>query len=955
MAILLRNTNSRRLVNSDDLDTVIATSMDGFLLVDMDGNILSVNESYCQLVGYTHEQLLSMHVSSVDAVDDHADVAKRVEKIVQMGSLRFETKHRHKNGNIIDIEASSNYSPAHGGSIFSFIRDISYQKRNRQIIAARLKLIEYSHSHSLRELLRETLDEAEILTGSRIGFYHFMDSDSQMLTLQAWSTRTAAEFCKTEGSGSHYPIAQAGVWVDCVHERRPVIHNDYASLPHRKGMPEGHAAVVRELVVPIFRDGNIVAILGVGNKLTDYDRQDIEVITILADLAWEVAERKKAEDALKKSEAILNSSQHLAKVGGWKWDIALQSMTWTEETYRIHDFEPGTIRPGSSDHIEKSLNCYDPEDRQSVRDAFQRCVEHGEEYDLELPFTTAAGRRLWIRTTAKPVWHEELVAKVIGNIMDITESRLAEDALQKAHKQLEQMSSAVPGVVYQFLTMPTGEWSFVYVSKGLKDLYEIEPDEALRDHNIVTSCIVPEDRISHRESVASASRSLSIWVHEHRILTPGGKFKWVRGQAIPQRNEDGSVLWNGILIDITDRKQMEEELLLSKAAADSANRAKSEFLANMSHEIRNPMNGVIGTTQLLEMTELNEDQREYVAALKLSGKNLLTLINDILDLSKIEAGKITFESAEFSLQHCINDVALMQKTVIYEKRLKLDVEVSDDIPPFMMGDQHRIKQILHNLMGNAVKFTSQGGITISAQLLDQQDSSLLVELAVRDSGIGISPENLDKIFRPFEQEDGSTTRNYGGTGLGLTISRRLAELMGGGITVESSPNAGSCFKVTLPLAAVNKSFTIEEAPPKAGVSWDGCPLRILLVEDDQVSITLESSLFRKLGFDVIVTKSGRECLAALENDRFDIVLMDINMPDMNGEDALCKIRRNEQDTHRHQMIIALTAYSLRGDRERFLDEGFDGYVSKPMAISELVREMKRVLGVEMVKGTENRE
>jgi CheY-like chemotaxis protein len=362
----------------------------------------------------------------------------------------------------------------------------------------------------------------------------------------------------------------------------------------------------------------------------------------------------------------------------------------------------------------------------------------------------------------------------------------------------------------------------------------------------------------------------------------------------------------------------------------------------MSHEIRNPMNGILGMTQLLEMTELTEEQQEFVAALKLSGKNLISLINDILDLSKIEAGKITLESAEFSLQHCIDHVVLMQKSVIFGKGLTLDLEVSEEIPQIILGDQFRVKQILHNLLGNAVKFTSHGGITISAQLLELKDSSLLVQLTVQDSGIGISPENFDKIFKPFVQEDGSITRKYGGTGLGLAISRSLAELMDGNISVESTTDAGSCFKVTLPFAVVKESSTTEESPKKTIVSCADSPLRILLVEDDQVSITFETLLLRKLGHDVVAVKSGTECLTALEQGTFDIVLMDISMPEMNGEDALREIRRNEQNTPLHQMVIALTAYTLRGDKERFMEAGFDGYVSKPMAIVELVREMERL-------------
>ena len=244
------------------------------------------------------------------------------------------------------------------------------------------------------------------------------------------------------------------------------------------------------------------------------------------------------------------------------------------------------------------------------------------------------------------------------------------------------------------------------------------------------------------------------------------------------------------------------EILIKKV--ESANRAKSEFLANMSHEIRTPMNGVLGMAQLLEMTGMSEEQREYVGALKVSGKNLLSIINSILDLSKIEAGKIEIELAEFSLCQCIKDIAMTQKSVIYGKGLLLDVEVADEIPLGVVGDQLRLKQIILNLLGNAVKFTKQGGVTVSLQLLELRDTDVLVQIAVRDTGIGISPDALDKIFLPFTQEDGSTTRQYGGTGLGLTISLRLAELMGGGIAVESSPEIGSCFTVTLPFLRIQK-------------------------------------------------------------------------------------------------------------------------------------------------------
>ena len=434
---------------------------------------------------------------------------------------------------------------------------------------------------------------------------------------------------------------------------------------------------------------------------------------------------------------------------------------------------------------------------------------------------------------------------------------------------------------------------------------------------------------------------------EYRIVRINdGSERWVAGFGKIEYDVNGvAILMAGIVQDISKRKQVEIDLLKAKAAADSANTTKSQFLANMSHEIRTPMNGVLDMTQLLEMTELTAEQREYVEALKLSGKNLLSLISDILDLSKIEAGKIIIETAEFSLHQSINDIVLMQKTVAYEKSLALDLNLSKGIPPLLVGDQLRIKQILLNLLGNAVKFTSQGSVAISTQLLEQHDNFALIQIAVRDSGIGISPESLDTIFKPFIQEDGSISRKFGGTGLGLTISLRLAELMGGTIGVESTPGVGSCFTVTLPFSIGRETATSQPATSITTAGWDGPPMRILYAEDDQVNIKFGSVLLKKMGLDVVVVENGRECLSALEHSTFDLVLMDIQMPVMTGEEALREIRSKEQGTTDHQPVIALTAYSMRGDEERFLGDGFDGYVSKPLITRELVAEMKRVMGL----------
>jgi len=633
----------------------------------------------------------------------------------------------------------------------------------------------------------------------------------------------------------------------------------------------------------------------------------------------DITKRKAAEDALRASEEKYRQL----------FENANESILVAQDG-RIRFFNPqfqGVMGYPAEELVSRPFWEYIyPEDREMVVLRHLKRLQGGDAPQLySFRIVDKDGMVKWMEISAVLISWEGRPA-TLNFLTDISERKKVEEALKESEIRFRTAVEMAPDAI--FIADQTG--AFIEVNEAAcrqlgytrehlltKRVFDIVP---------VSLCSRASWRLRTMQNAGSSYESCHVRSDGTRIPVE---------LNIRMIILNGRPAFLGIARDITERKQTEMALRGAKEEAEAATEAKSEFLANMSHEIRTPLNAVVGLTGLLLETALTREQREYVETIWSSGDSLLSIINDILDFSKIESDRMDLEFSPFDLRKCIQDSMHLVCTQASKKGLEMAVLINDDVPEIILGDPTRLGQILTNLLSNAVKFTDSGSVLVSVSSRQLQSRRHEIHFTIKDTGIGIPEDKIGRIFRSFTQADSSTTRRYGGTGLGLAISKRLVELMGGRIWVESLLGIGSTFHFTIPaeetvIPPVNKTTAF-------GVNKDSRvdgrhDLRILLAEDNLVNQKVILRMLDKLGYQADAVANGLEVLQAIEHQPYDIVLMDVQMPDMDGLEAAKEICKRWSERPK---IIAITANALQGDREKCIAAGMDDYISKPLKLEEL--------------------
>jgi len=883
------------------LAAIVASSGHAIIGTTLDGTISAWNEGAKAIYGYRADEAIGQPISILIPADRLDEMTRIIESIKGgQGLCHCETVRMTKDGRNVDVSLTMAPVKDAAGKIIGaagIAHDISERRR----------------------VDREMRDSAQrfraLFEGSRDCLYirdfdgNILDANPATLKLLGYEREDLASLNLSSMLGA----AQASKALQVLAELEKT-GTGKESTEYRVQCKNGSFVDLEASVTIIPFEGTSRAILGIARDIT---------------------ERKRADGALRESEERFRIMADSCPTPMWVTDAA-GGVRFVNRTYR--EFFGTTYEEVEGSNWQPLIH---PDDAPKYLEEFLRAVENHRSFRCETRARRPDGEWRWVSSYGAPRWSPggEFLGHV-GLSPDITERKQAEDALRHSEEKFRQLAENIREV---FWMMNAAGTEVLYVSPAYEQIWGRTCEELCRNPMAWLKDVEPGDQERAHAVFLRQMQGEDIDC-EYRIRTPAGELKWVRDRAFPVRDETGQIVRVvGIADDITERKQAEMVVCEAKEAAESANRAKSEFLANMSHEIRTPMNGVIGMAGLLLETELTSEQRQYTEAVCSCGESLLTLINDILDFSRIEARKLEVETIDFNLRTVLEDASQLLRVKAREKDLKLECLIDSAVPLRLRGDPGRLRQILLNLGGNAVKFTTCGKVIVRARLEGNdegdEERSARIRISVEDTGIGIPADRQSDIFSPFTQVDGSTTRKYGGTGLGLAISSRLVELLGGKIGLESEPGKGSTFWFT----NVFGKQPAESPAPAMALQDPLQNARILVVDRREAGRLQVTALLRDRGCRPSEAADAENALALLgdavrQGDPFRVALLDLTP----GETSGAALGRIEADPELKGTTLIRMGHRSGGQRSDAAGSG--GYIATPARHDELYEALDAALG-----------
>ena len=874
---------------------LFASSLEGIVALNREDRIVEANPSFLRIFGFTLKEIVGQRLNDLIVPRNLGQEAEGLsKKVLNNEAVQTETVRRRKDGSMVHVSVLGAPILADGKriGIFGIYRDISSQKKAE----AALKESEVQY----RRLVESASDI--IYSTDLIG--RFLYANPVALRITGYSEQEIIGTKYLDLIPEYYRSTAESFYRNQVRSDTP---STYFEFPTRT--KSGREIWLGQNVQLVKRDGRTIGVHAIARDITL---------------------RKLIEDELRQNRNQLEMVINTVNEG----------ITYSDEAGRFEVFNPAMEKLTGYSMIEANAGDFsrllypDPAARQQALDGLKELMEKGEVRDEESTIVTKTGESRTLLVTTKLI-HEGARTMFLSAYRDITGRTKAERRLQESEVRFREMFDEAP-VGYHELGV---DGRITRVNRTELEILGYTAEEML---GMFAWEFVEEHEVSRKAVAAKLSGAIPPGQNiERKYLKKDGTTIPVLLQDRLLHNSQGAIV--GIrttLQDITERKRMEEELRRAKEEAEAATRAKSEFLAVMSHEIRTPMNGVIGMADLLSNTTLTPDQKEYVDTIRMSGEALLSVINDILDFSKFESGKIELEEAPFDLRPCIEEVYELLSPRASQKDLDLLYWVDAEVPPVIVGDKHRLRQILLNLAGNAIKFTEHGEIYISIALSWRIGRNFALEFSVRDTGIGIPPDRIDRLFKPFSQADSSTTRKYGGTGLGLAISMRLVESMRGKIWVESEQGKGSVFRFTvqssLPVAAeAPESYSHADAGSVEGK-------RILVVDDNRTNLQILKQLCLHWKLIPRITASPKEALEWVRRgDPFDLGLIDMQMPEIDGVQLSAEIRAVRPA--QVMPLILFSSVGLSSELQPNHRRLFAAEVAKPLKQSQLFDVLVRVM------------